>query len=65
MNPTDSDGHCPPCIAAAAAAVIILMSPDTTQAPTGNETEPLARSGDGIQRAVAVGLATGPICEPR
>ena len=61
LNLTDPDGHCPPCLAAAAAAVVILLSPDTTQAPTGNETEPLARSGDGIQRVVANGMATAPL----
>ncbi|HET8670258.1 MAG TPA: RHS repeat-associated core domain-containing protein, partial [Candidatus Saccharimonadales bacterium] len=59
INLTDPDGHCPPCLAAAAAvAITILMSPDTTHAPTGNETKPLTRSGDGIQRAVAVGMAS-------
>jgi hypothetical protein len=36
------------------------MSPDTTHAPTGNETKPLARSGDGIQRVVANGIAIAP-----
>lgn len=62
INLTDPDGHCPPCLAAAAAAaVVILLSPDTTHAPTGNETKPLARSGDDIQRVVTVGMASGPL----
>jgi hypothetical protein len=37
------------------------MAPDITQAPTGNKTEPLARSGDGVQRIVANGMAIGPV----
>ncbi len=65
INMTDDDGHCPICVAAAAAAVtvLILTTPDTTQAPTGNETEPLAQSGDGVKTMLttaAVGVVAGP-----
>ncbi|MGH9930916.1 MAG: RHS repeat-associated core domain-containing protein, partial [Pyrinomonadaceae bacterium] len=65
INLTDDDGHCPICVAAAAGAVVlILTSPDTTHAPTGNETEPLAPSGDGVGTMLttaAISVVGGPI----